>query len=132
MHFSFYQTNEMPDLIHLDSDSTNTIFCNNKYVSNIRDASQSLVLKTNGGTLTTTQIYNIPFLGTHWYNKDAMTNIISLADISELYRVTMDIFKDKAIYGYLPTKIVKFPQLKGGLYARKPEFNKKNYQFAGI
>ena len=132
MHFSFYQTNEMHDLVLLDSDSTNTIFCNSKYVSNIRNSTQPLVLKTSGGTITTTQICDIPFLGTHWYNKDAMTNIISLADIAKLYRVTMDTYKDKAIYVHLPDKIVKFPQLKGGLYARKPEYDANNYQFTGI
>ena len=132
MHFSFYQTNEMYDMILLDSDSTTTIFCNKKYVSNIRNSNETLILNTNGGTLTATQICDIPFLGTHWYNEDAMTNIISLADMTKKYRVTMDSFKDKAIYVHLPQKVVKFPQLKGGLYARIPESNKSSYQFTGI
>ena len=61
-----------------------------------------------------------------------MTNIISLADIAKKYRVTMDTYKEKAINVHLPNKIVKFPQLKGGLYARKPQSEDRNYQFTNI
>ena len=44
----------------------------------------------------------------------------------------MDTYKDKAINVHLPNKIVKFPQLKGGLYARMPQSENKNYQFTSI
>ena len=36
-------------------------------------------------------------LGTHWFNSNAITNTISLADISEMFRVTMDTEKEKAL-----------------------------------
>ena len=36
LHFSFFQSNEMRELVLLDSDSTDTVFCNRNYVTNIR------------------------------------------------------------------------------------------------
>ena len=86
--------NVLKDLVLLDSDSTNTIFCNKDYVENVREAETPLEIQTNGGTLTVTQICEIQFLGIHWFNKGAVTNIISLADLSKNYRVTMDTAKE--------------------------------------
>ena len=64
---------ELKDLVLLDSDSTNTIFCNREYVKNIRKTKTPLEIQTNGGTLTVTQTCKIPFLGTHWFDKEAIT-----------------------------------------------------------
>ena len=62
--------NALKDLVLLDSDSTNTIFCNKDYVENIRKAKTTLEIQTNGGTLTVMQPYEIPFLGTHGSMKE--------------------------------------------------------------
>ena len=114
---------ELRNLVLLDSDSTNTIFCNEEYVENIQEAMKPLEIHTNGGTLTVTQTCEIPHLGKHWFNKDAITNIISLADISKNHRVTMDTAKEKSMIVHLDDKQVKFYQIPGGLYARKPKIN---------
>ena len=60
---------ELRDLVLLDSDSTNTIFCNKEYVKNIQEAKKLLVIHKNGGTLTVTQTCNIPQLGQRCYNQ---------------------------------------------------------------
>ena len=73
-----------------------------------------------------TQKYKIPHLGTHWFYSNAITNIISLADISEMFRVTMDTQKEKALIVHMDDKKVKFPHMLGGLYARKPGENSNN------
>ena len=65
IYYNFAQGYNLKDLILLDSDSTNTIFCNKNYVYNIRQSEKPLKLHTNGGELITTQICDIPFLGTH-------------------------------------------------------------------
>ena len=117
--------NDLEDLILLDSDSTNTIFCNEKYVTNIQEAKQPLEIQTNGGFMKVSKTCKIPLLGTHWFNEEAITNIISLADISEKYRVTMDTAEEKCMTVHLKDKEVKFPQLQGGLYGRRPELTKK-------
>ena len=123
------QTNkhkELRELVLLDSDSTNTIFCNENYVSNIQNAETPLEIQTNGGILTITQTCEIPHLGKHWFNKDAITNIISLADLSEKHRITMDTAKERSMTVHLNGKKVKFMQMPGGLYARNPNSKEQN------
>ena len=56
----------------------------------------------------------------HWFNPQEVTNIISLADISKNYRVTLDTKKEKAMIVLLKDKSVKFKELPGGLYGREP------------
>ena len=75
-------SNDLKDLVLLNSDSTDTIFCNEKYVTNIKIAEQPLEIQTNGRIMKVTKTCEIPFLGTHWFNQETITNIISLADIS--------------------------------------------------
>ena len=114
---------ELKDLVLLDSDSTNTIFCNKDYVENIQEAKTPLEIQTNGGILTVTQTCEIPHLGTHWFNQDAITNNISLADLSENHQITMDTEKEKCMIVYLNEKQVKFHQMPRGLYAHNPKTN---------
>ena len=122
VQFSFAQNNDMKQLVLLDSDSTSTIFCNKDYVNNIRPAKYPLYLNTNGGQLITTFICDIPNLGTHWFNEKAITNVISIADITKHYRVAMDTDKEKAMIIHLPDNLVKFIETENGLYARLPNY----------
>ena len=64
----------MQDLVLLDSGSTNTVCCNKSYISNMK--MQNIL------TITINQTCEIPYFGTYWFNKDAITNIIILADPS--------------------------------------------------
>ena len=70
-----------------------------------------------------TQKCDIPHLGSHWFNDDTITNIISLADISEKIRVAMDTQREKALIVHMDDKKIKFSQIPRGLYARKPGDN---------
>jgi hypothetical protein len=54
VHCSFAQYSNLQDLILLDSDSTDTIFCNPKYVTNIKGTDEQLEVMTNGGPLKAT------------------------------------------------------------------------------
>ena len=54
----------MHQMVLLDSDSTNTIFCNKEYVNNIRPATKPLQIQTNGGIMKVNHICDIPYLGT--------------------------------------------------------------------
>ena len=46
---------DLRSLVLLDSQSTHDVFCNPKYVSNIRKAKRDLVLSTNGGGMKISQ-----------------------------------------------------------------------------
>ena len=102
LHYQLTQFNNMRDLILLDSDSTDTIFCNEKYVSNIRASNKTLCLNTNGGVMESNMICNVPKLGTFWFNKKGITNIIALAHMTQKYCVTLDTNKEKALIAHLP------------------------------
>jgi hypothetical protein len=84
-HCSFAQTVDMKELILLDSDSTDTVFCDLKYVSNIRDLEDPLSSSTNGGVMKLHQKCNIPHIKDVWYNRNSMTNIISLKDMTNKF-----------------------------------------------
>ena len=119
-HMSFAQVCDLKELILLDSDSTDTVFCNPKYVTNIVVADNSLDIHTNGGVIVTKKKCQVPHLGEVWYNENSMANIISLKDMVKLYRVTFDSTKEKAFEVHMPNKVVKFKQFANGLYAMDP------------
>ena len=121
-NYNQHQSEIMKNLVLLDSDSTNTIFCNQAYVTNIRKAEKPFGIQTNGGTLIVTKQCNILHLGTHWFNENAITNI-SLADMSKKFRVAMDTQKENALIVHLNGKKIKFSQMPGDVYARKPKDN---------
>jgi hypothetical protein len=85
LHWSFAQTVDMKELILLDGDSTDTVFCNPKYVSNIRDSEEPLSISTNEGVMKSHQNCDIPHFKDVWYNKNSMTNIISLKDMTNKF-----------------------------------------------
>jgi hypothetical protein len=120
VHCFFAQYANLQDLILLDSDSTDTIFCNPKYVTNITDTDNELEVMTNGGPLMLKQRCEIPHLGEVWYNRHSITNIIALSDMTKKFPVMMDSSKEKALLVHFPDKVVKFKQMKSGLYAMNP------------
>jgi hypothetical protein len=135
LHCSFAQTVNMKELILLDSDSTDTVFCNPKYVTNIRDLNNPLSISTNGGELKWYKKCDILHIDNVWFNENSITNIISMKDMTDKFRITMDSKEESALLGHMPDKIVKFKQFSNGLYAMDPndenslELNKKPDQF---
>ena len=121
---------DMRKLVLLDSDSTENFFCNNKYVKNIRPSEHTLVLNTNGGVMESNMICDVPHLGTHWFNKNSLTNIIALKDMADKFRVTYDSENERAMQVHMPDKIIRFKEFSNGLYARNPyEEDKKIDKF---
>jgi hypothetical protein len=126
VHCSFAQLTNLKDLILLDSDSTDTVFCNPEYVTNIHETEATLKIMTNGGPMVSEKRCSVPHLGDHWYNEDSITNIMALCDVTDKFRVTMDSSKEKALLVHMPHKVIRFTQMKGGLYAMNPKDPENN------
>ena len=73
---------------------------------------------TNGeGRLEATSSCKVPSMSCKgWHNEESRTNVISLADMADDHRVTMDTSKDKAMFVHLPDKIIRFGQMENRLY----------------
>jgi hypothetical protein len=136
LHCSFAQAGvDMKELILLDSDSTATVFCSPKYVTNIRASNYPLSISTNGGQLESNKKCDILHIDNVWYNENSIANIISLKHMTDKFCVTMDSKEERALLVHMPDKIVKFKQFSNGLYAMDPsdkssfEMKKKPFQF---
>jgi hypothetical protein len=111
-----------PDWILLDSQSTISVFKNASMLSNIRRSNHVLRALTNGGHQDSDMIGDFPNLGAVWYNPESIANILSLADVRKVCRVTMDSCTEPAMLVHrLDGTVMKFTEHPSGLYVFKPQ-----------
>jgi hypothetical protein len=113
-----FQSNEMKMWVLLDSQSSKSVFCNPSYVKNIRNSNKILDLRTNGGHMITKKECDVEYMGTTWYNENAVTNILSFAEMADKYKVTY--IKDKFIVHLTNGKEIAFKRSHNNLYFYKP------------
>ncbi len=107
-----------PNWILLDSESTDHIFCSAHFLTDVQTTTdgEMLRLHTSGGTLDTYQKGHFGGL-TVWYNPKCLANILSLALVTEQYRVTLDTEVENAFNVHISEKhIMKFKCVSPGLY----------------
>ena len=119
-HIQMLNTQDMKKLILLDNQSTTSVFCNSDYVNDIRGADHQMELHTNGGPMISETKCNVKRFGESWFNPNSMTNIFSMAEMTDKYRVTFDSDVEDAFIVHLPEKQIKFPRISNGLYAMNP------------
>jgi Zinc knuckle len=110
--------------ILLDSQSTISIIKNPSMLKNIRPSRTALRVITNGGFQDSTMVGDFPNLGEVWYNRDSIANILSLAAVRKVCRVTMDtaVFSSMFVHR-LDGSIMEFIEQPSGLYVFKPSNN---------
>jgi hypothetical protein len=86
----------------LNSDSSISIFNSAYMLDDIHEVNPPLVLESNsGGHQVTSKMGSIKNFGKVWYNPDSMANILSLAEVRKVRRVTMDSDADAALHVHL-------------------------------
>jgi len=114
-----------PDWILLDSQSTISVFKNASMLTNVRPSAHVLRALTNGGHQDSNMVGDFPNLGTVWYNAKSIANILSLADVRKVCRVTMDTSSEPAMLVHrLDGSVMRFEEHPSGLYVFKSNTTK--------
>jgi hypothetical protein len=86
-------------------------------LKNIRPSTRQLTVLTNGGTQVSTMLGDIPNFGSVWFNPASIANILSLAAVRKVCRVTMDTAVEAAMFVHkLNGDLMKFEEFHSGLY----------------
>jgi hypothetical protein len=86
-------------------------------IYNIRDSPQSVCAKTNGGQQISTHVGDFTNLGVVWYNQDSIANILSLAQVRKVCKVTMNTAVDPAlVVHHKDSSTMRFQEHTDGLY----------------
>ena len=106
-----------PNWILLDSQSTISVFRNPTMLTNIRPSTHVLRALTNGGHQDSMMVADFPNLGKVWFNAASIANILSLAEVRKVCRVTMDTETEPALCVHrLDGSVMKFIEHPCGLY----------------
>ena len=120
--FSFMQSVKTFDTIPkswvlLDSQSTASVFNNPRYLTNIRRSAHALKIITNGGLQHSYFVGEVRNFGTVWYNPQSIANILSLAAVRKVCRITMDTAVEAALCVHRTDgTVMKFIEYSTGLY----------------
>jgi hypothetical protein len=120
--FNFHQSDTSCDIIPnswilLDSQSTVSVFKNREFLLNIRPSNSTLRVHTNGGVQTSSLQGTVKNFGDIWLNTDSLANILSMAAVRKVCRITMDTSVEAAMIVHRKDgSIMKFKEYKSGLY----------------
>ena len=106
--------------ILLDSQATCNVMCNEELVTGIRDHpdGQQLTIHCNAGQAVVKKVANLPGFGQVWFHPTGIANCLSLAKVSDTYRITLDTGVTQAFYVHKQDGSTRrFDRMECGLYA---------------
>ena len=118
----------MKNKIILDIGSSTTLFCSKNYLKQIKTTQDPIDIRTNGGIIQVKESYQVPQIRKSYHTKDAMTNIIGLADMRKKFRITYNSDKEAVFLVHTPPKIIQLPESSEGMYALDMEQNNNEYE----
>ena len=104
VHIVCNQGHQIRNKIMLNSGSSTTLFCNKNYCKQIKTTQDPIDIHTNAGIIQVKESCQMPQIGKSYYTKDAMTNIIGLADMRKKFRITYDSDKEQHFWFILHPK----------------------------
>ena len=114
-------TSNLRDMWLLDNQSTTDLFCNEKFVTNIHKVKGKISVQTNGGLLTTNLRAHVEGYGDVWFSANAITNILSIKNVTKKFRVMYDSAKDNGSFiVHLPNRMMFFIKNRDGLHYYDP------------
>ena len=109
------------DCLMLDSGTTHSIIANEKLLVGITTAKVPIRMSTNEGEKTIAKEAQLLGAGTVYHDVSCIANPLSLGELSDRYRITMDTAVDNAFYIHMDNgRMVKFSRGKNNLYLNKP------------
>jgi hypothetical protein len=113
--------------ILLDLQSTISVFRNPTMLKNMRCSKHTLRAITNGGHQDSNMIGDFPNLDEVSVNEDSIANILLLAEVRKVCRVTTDSAAEPALHAHrLNGSVMTFAEHESGLYVYKPNFTNAN------
>ena len=96
---------QLRNMLLLDICSTVDLFCSKKLFTKIWESNNSMTVKVNGGDLKTHKKAYVINYGEVWFDERAITNIMSLKNIKEKFRVTYDSGRDGTFIVHKPNGV---------------------------
>ena len=78
-------------------------------------------LATNGGLLTVNHCADLPDYGEVWFSENSMTNLFSMAEVSDKVPITFNNKVEDVYIVKFPVKTVKFKRTTNNLYVLTPK-----------
>jgi hypothetical protein len=110
---------KLKNMLLLDNQLTVDLFCNKKLVKNISQVHDTMTVMGKGGTLTTKTKAGLKGYGKVWFNERAITNILSLKNVSKKqgFHVPYDSDRDQGFAVHKPNgKVIHFRMHPDGLH----------------
>ena len=117
-NFFGHDGEDMQNTIIIDSGASTHLFSNPDWLDKITESDKKEDLQTNGGPVIVHQQGALPDFGVVPHHRDALTNIVSLAPLTDTHRVAFDSAQENVFLVHTPRGIVRFARNASDLHTK--------------